>query len=395
MSSPSRNAPAWRRELAAAITDPAALAGLCPARGLDPAQVARAAERFPGRVTPGYAALIDPDDPDDPIAAMVLPDPRELRSAPHLHLDPLAEERDSPLPGLVHRYRDRVLLVLTGRCPGHCRFCMRRRVVGRPVRGRGERWLEAVSDYLRDHEEVREVLLSGGDPLLLSDGRLQRVLAAVRRAPHVELVRVDTRTPVVLPSRVTDELAALLRRHAPLFVVTHFDHPRELTDGAVEACGRLQDAGIPVENQAVLLAGVNDDPEVMEALCRGLLRARVRPYYLHQCDLVEGTEHFRTPLARGRAILRHLTGRVGGHGIPRYVVDAPGGHGKAPVAPETVVGRDAGGTFLRAPDGAVVRYPDPVEFDGSGGNSDDFTTKLCDEDVHRLRCSVSYDPDST
>jgi lysine 2,3-aminomutase len=388
VASNRRKAPAWRRELAAAITDPAALAALCPARGFDPADLDRVARRYPARVTPGYAALIDPGDPADPIARMVLPDPRELQSAPYLCADPLAEERDSPLPGVVHRYRDRVLLVLTGRCPATCRFCMRRRVVGRPLRGRGEAWLDAVRGYLADHPGVREVLLSGGDPLMRSDGDLAQVLAAIRSVPHVELVRVDTRAPVVLPSRITWPLVALLRRAAPLWVVAHFNHPRELTDEAVAACGRLVDAGIPVETQTVLLAGVNDDEAVLEDLCRGLLRARVRPYYLHQCDLVEGTEHFRTSLARGRALVRHLTGRVGGHGIPRYVVDAPGGHGKIPVAPETLVGRDETGTFLRAPDGAVVRYPDPLESDQSRGINSD-------EDVYRLGCSLGYDADST
>lgn len=388
MASHRREAPAWRRELAAAITDPAALAALCPAREIDPTELARVVARYPARVTPGYAALIDPGDPDDPIARMVLPDPQELRTAPHLCADPLAEERDSPLPGVVHRYRDRVLLLLTGRCPTTCRFCMRRRLVGRPLRGRDGAWLDAVCHYLADHPEVREVLLSGGDPLMRSDGHLAQVLTAIHSVPHVELIRIDTRAPVVLPSRVTRSLVALLRRFAPLWVVVHFNHPRELTDEAVAACGRLADAGIPVENQTVLLGGVNDDEAVLEMLCRGLLRARVRPYYLHQCDLVEGTEHFRTPLSRGCALLRHLAGRVGGHGIPRLVVDAPGGHGKIALAPETVVGRDGSGAFLRAPDGAVVRYPDPLKSDRNPGFSSD-------EDVHGLSCPLGYDAEST
>ncbi len=384
MATHRRGAPAWRRELAAAITDPDALAALCPARGLVPDDIARVTARYPARVTPGYAALIDPADPADPIAAMVLPDPRELRPAPHLQADPLAEGQDSPLPGVIHRYPDRVLLLLTGRCPAVCRFCTRKRIAGRRQAGRGEAWLAAVGDYLGAHPEVREVLLSGGEPLLLSDGHLGRVLDTLRAVPHVELLRVDSRAPVVLPARITPELVALLRQAAPLWFVTHFNHPRELRPAAVEACGRLADAGIPVENQSVLLAGVNDGEAVIEALCRGLLRARVRPYYLHQCDLVEGTEHFRTPLARGRALRRHLAGRVGGHGIPRHVVDAPGGHGKIPIAAHTELGRDEDGTILRAPDGAIVRYPDPREPHRNGRST-------CDEDVHRLPCSVSYD----
>jgi lysine 2,3-aminomutase len=305
-----------------------------------------------------YAALIDPDDPRDPIAVMVVPDPREADPEAGLSLDPMGEEGATDVPGLVHRYPDRVLLLVTGRCASHCRFCMRRRLVGRDVGDRGEAWLGAVAAYLDAHPGVREVILSGGDPLTLSDAQLDAILTAVRRVEHVQGVRVDTRVPVVRPSRVTGDLAAMLRSHAPSWVVTHFDHPRELTEEAVAACGRLVDAGVPVDNQAVLLAGVNDTLEVLEALCRGLLAARVRPYYLHQCDPVAGTAHFRTPLERGQRLVGQLHGRIAGLGVPRFAVDTPGGHGKVIVAPDTELHREGDCVLLRAPDGTVVRYPD-------------------------------------
>ena len=346
----------WRQELADALVEPTELSALCSGRTAE--QVSAAIEPLPARIPRTYAELIDPTDPSDPIAAMVVPDPRELQAASNVSDDPLCEDRDSPVPGLIHRYPDRVLLTVTGRCASYCRFCMRRRIVGRPMRDRGDEWLNAVIDHLQGQEGVREVILSGGDPLVLSDDRLLGLLTALRAVGHVELVRVDTRVPVVLPSRITDELAGLLRRFAPLWMVTHFNHPRELTREAVASCGKLVDSGIPVANQAVLLAGVNDRAETIEALCRGLLRARIKPYYLHQCDLVTGTSHFRTPLAVGTGIVDHLCGRIAGLGIPRFVVDTPGGHGKVTLTADTLVGREGDVALLRSPDGTVVRYPD-------------------------------------
>ncbi len=351
-------APAWRRELAEAIVAPEELA--TRVRGWDADGLRRAAEALPARVPRGYAALIDPDDPDDPVARMVVPDGRELTRHHHLSCDPLGEDRDAPVPGLVHRYPDRVLLLVTGRCASICRFCMRRRLVGRASGGRGEGWLADVVDYLRSQSGVREVILSGGDPLLLSDGRLEAILSALGSLPQVELLRIDSRVPVVLPARITTGLVSTLRRHTPLWLVTHANLARELTPAVTEACGRLVDAGIPVQNQAVLLAGVNDRGDRIERLSRALLRARARPYYLHQCDLVAGTEHFRVPLERGAALVAGLAGRVAGMGIPRYVVDSPGGHGKVRVVADNVVGREGTETLLRAPDGAIVRYPDPA-----------------------------------
>lgn len=351
-------APRWRQELAEAIVDPAELARLAPRR--TPAEVAAAAAVLPARVPRAYANLIDPTDPGDPIASMVVPDPRELHGSPDLCHDPTDEEMQSPLPGVVHRYPDRVLLLVTGRCASYCRFCMRRRFVGRAAGDRDGRWMASVVEYLDEQPGVREVILSGGDPLMLSDERLSGLLDALADAEHLEILRVDTRAPVVLPSRITPELVDLLGRHTPLWVVTQFNHPRELTHAAVAACGRLVDGGIPVENQAVLLAGVNDRAVTLHALCQGLLNARVRPYYLHQCDPVAGTAHFRTPLEKGQRLVRHLCGRIAGLGIPRFAVDTPGGHGKVLVEPGTRMRRDGAAVLLHAPDGAVVRYLDPL-----------------------------------
>ncbi len=361
MSRLSGTAELWRSQLAEAIVQAEELARIAPARGLTADDIAAACEGLPARIPRPYASLIDGDDPDDPIAAMVIPDPRELQPSPDLSEDPLQEERDTPVEGLIHRYPDRALLLLTGRCASYCRFCMRRRRVGRPAGRREEPWLEEVVVYLDDHPSIHEVILSGGDPLVLSDERLERCLTAISRARHVELIRIDTRVPVVLPSRVDDQLARLLRRFAPLWLVTHFNHPRELTPAAIAACATLADAGIPLQNQAVLLAGVNDDPQVIEALCRGLLTARVRPYYLHQCDLVDGAGHFRTPLRTGREIVAGLCGRIAGMGIPRFVVDSPGGHGKVALGPEKSSDQIE---KISCPDGTKISYPDLDEKDG-------------------------------
>jgi lysine 2,3-aminomutase len=313
------------------------------------------------RVPPGYLDAAGGDeeaDADDPLARLCRPDPRELRPVPWLERDPLAEERLSPVPGLVHRYPDRALLLVTPRCAVYCRFCTRKRLVGRSDGPAFD--LAAATDYLAAHPGIREVVVSGGDPLVLADERLAEILAALRALPSVEVLRLHTRVPAVQPARVTAALAATLARFHPLYVMIHVAHPRELTPAVVAACGRLADAGLPLGSQTVLLRGVNDDPDVLAELFRGLLRARVRPYYLHQCDLTEGIEHFRTPLDRGIALLEALRGRLSGTALPTFVVDLPGGLGKVPLGPEHVVAREPGGTRLRAPGGQTVVYPDPA-----------------------------------
>jgi lysine 2,3-aminomutase len=284
---------------------------------------------------------------------------QELFDPPFLHDDPLEEEKDMPVPGLVHRYADRALLIATTTCSMYCRHCTRKRVAGMHESTISSRRLQQVVTYLTAHPEISDVIVSGGDPLTMATDALERVLAALRSVPSVQIIRIGTRTPVVLPQRITDELTSMLRKYHPVWINTHFNHPAELTPQAAEACGKLADAGIPLGNQSVLLKGINDDPRIIEELCRGLVRMRVRPYYLFQCDLVRGVEHFRTPLSRGLQIMEYLRGRLSGLAIPSFVVDAPHGGGKIPVLPTYVVSTSPTHTVLRNFEGMLVAYPEP------------------------------------
>ena len=270
-----------------------------------------------------------------------------------------------PVAGLVHRYADRALVLATSACASYCRYCTRKRVACQTDATISAGQLQDIKAYLSAHPEVRDVIVSGGDPLTMPTEALERVLAAIRSVPTVDVLRIGTRCPAVLPMRVTEELVAMLRGYHPLYVNTHFNHPVELTAEAAEACTRLADAGIPVGNQSVLLRGVNDDPQVLEALFRGLVRMRVRPYYLFQCDLVQGTEHFRTPLARGIEVMEYLRGRLSGLAIPLFVVDAPYGGGKIPVLPNYIVSVSPTHTVLRNFEGMLVTYPEPSDLDGT------------------------------
>ena len=270
--------------------------------------------------------------------------------------DPLAEERFSPVPGITHRYPDRVLLLVANQCPMYCRFCTRKRKVGHPF-AIDAATIDTAIAYIRAHTEIRDVLVSGGDPLLLEDDHLIAILARVRAIAHVEIIRVGTRVPCTLPQRVTADLARQLGRLQPLYVITHFNHPAELTDAAQSACGLLADAGVPLGSQTVLLRQVNDSAAVLSDLLRGLLRMRVRPYYLHQCDLTCGTGHFRTSIACGIDMLKQLRGRVSGLAIPQYVVDLPGGGGKVPLCPDYVQARTADFLQLRSYRGTLHEYP--------------------------------------
>jgi len=319
----------------------------------------QAARKFPLAITPYYASLIRRADPSDPIFRMAAPQEAELVDPPFLCDDPLEEDADMPVPGLVHRYADRALLLVTTTCASYCRYCTRKRVAGMHESAISPVRLQQAVAYLADHPEITDVILSGGDALTLATESLERILAAVRGVPSVQIIRIGTRVPVVIPQRITDELVAMLRRYHPLWINTHFNHPAELTAEAAEACARLADAGIPLGNQTVLLRGVNDRPEIIERLCRGLVRMRVRPYYLFQCDLVRGVEHFRTPLARGIEIMEYLRGRLSGLAIPLFVVDAPHGGGKIPVLPTYVVSTSPTHTVLRNFEGMLVSYPDP------------------------------------
>jgi len=318
-----------------------------------------ATRKFPLAITPYYASLIKRLDCSDPIFQMCVPQARELLDPPFLTEDPLEEDEDMPVPGLVHRYTDRALLLVTTTCSTYCRHCTRKRVAGMHETTITALRLQQAVEYLREHPEITDVILSGGDPLTMATDNLERVLAALRTVPSIQVIRIGTRTPVVLPQRVTDELVGMLKKYHPIWMNTHFNHPSELTPEAAEACGRLVDAGIPLGNQSVLLAGVNDRPEIMEQLCRGLIRMRVRPYYMFQCDLVRGVEHFRTPLSRGIEIMEYMRGRVSGLAIPTFVVDAPHGGGKIPVLPTYIVSSSPTHTVLRNFEGMLVAYPEP------------------------------------
>jgi lysine 2,3-aminomutase len=344
----------WQQSLKQSLTEPADLAARF---GIDPAPLAPVTERYPMRITPHYLGLIR--EAGDPIWRQCVPDPRELDDG-GLLVDPLNEEALSPATGIVHRYPDRVLFLVSGTCASYCRFCTRKRKVGCPSMRVSLGEVRAGIDYIARTPQVSDVILSGGDPLLMSDLLLEDILERLRRIPHVETIRIGTRVPVTLPERITENLCRLLRRFHPLYLNTHFNHPRELAPEAAEACARLADAGIQLGNQTVLLKGVNDDPGVMKELVKGLLRLRVRPYYLHQMDLTAGTGHFRTSLDRGAEIMRSLRGTVSGLAIPHYVVDLPGGKGKVPVGPNYVEGEGERLVIL-SPGGERLVYPDILE----------------------------------
>lgn len=356
----SRRPADWRWQLQNAVRT---------ARDLDAALVltgderiqALAAERagLPLSITPYYLGLVDRTDPDCPIRRQVVPRVDESREVPGDLRDPLGEEAHEAAPHLVQRYPDRALLIATDRCAVYCRFCTRSRLVGA---GGGAASLEKLAPafaYLRAHPEVRDVIVSGGDPLAMSTDRLVRVVRALRGIETVETIRLATRVPVALPQRINAELLNALKPHHPLWVMTHFNHPRELTEQSRLACRRLADAGFPVMNHTVLLRGVNDDASTLATLFRGLVRERVRPYYLLQADPVRGTGHLRTPLATGVRIMGELQGRLSGIALPKFIVDTPGGMGKVPAGPDYVVGRSAGRTRFRTHRGVEVDYVDP------------------------------------
>jgi lysine 2,3-aminomutase len=321
----------WKKQLADSSTTPKQLAARF---GIDPEPLQAVVARYPLRITPHYLNLIE--KPGDPIWRQCVPDLCEL-AADDLPEDSLNEEAFSPSPAVVHRYPDRALLLVSGQCAGYCRFCTRKNRVGTTALAFSEEQVAAAITYIAATPGIRDVILTGGDPLLLDDDRLEGILTQLQKIPHVEIIRIGSRVPVTLPERITPQLCQLLARFQPLYFNTHFNHPRELVSASVEACARLADAGIPLGNQTVLLRGVNDEPEVVIGLCRGLLRMRVRPYYLHHLDQARGTAHFRVMVERGLEIIAAMRGRVSGLGIPQYVVDPPGGQGKVPLLPENLL----------------------------------------------------------
>jgi len=323
---------------------------------------------LPVGITPYYASLLAEHDPEQPLRRTVVPVSGEYLRTPGEADDPLAEEHDMPVPGIVHRYPDRVLFLVTGFCSTYCRYCTRSRMVG----AEGEKSvskgdLERAIAYIAAHPAIRDVLISGGDPLTLDDGRLEWILSRLRGIPHVEFLRIGTKQPVALPQRITPQLVRMLRRYHPLWMSIHFTHPDELTPEVTEACGRLADAGIPLGSQTVLLKGVNDDVQTMRRLMQGLLKIRVRPYYLYQCDPISGSAHFRTPVSKGLEIIRGLRGHTTGYAVPTYVIDAPGGGGKIPLLPDYRRGRDGDDLLLANYTGQTYRYPDPPEDEAPWG----------------------------
>jgi lysine 2,3-aminomutase len=319
--------------------------------------------RFRLDITPYFASLMDPDDPRCPVRQQMIPRGRELAAFTAMMPDSLAEDAHSPVPGLVHRYPDRVLMLVTTQCASYCRYCTRSRIVGDAHAAFSPRDFDAQIDYIRRTPQVRDVLLSGGDPLTLNLNLLDNLLARLREIPHVEVLRIGSRVPVFLPMRVDDALVAVLRKYHPLWLNTHINHPREITPELCAACERLADAGIPLGNQTVLLAGVNDSVHIQRQLAHELVQMRVRPYYLYQCDLVPGAGHFRTPISKGIEIIEGMRGHTSGFAVPQYIVDAPGGGGKVPVNPNYVLSQAPGRVVVRNFEGYISTYTEPTDYD--------------------------------
>ena len=313
-------------------------------------------------ITPYYLSLINPDDPCDPIRRQCIPTGAETHQAAADLLDPLHEDEDSPTPGLTHRYPDRVLLLITDMCSMYCRHCTRRRFAGQTDNECGLDRIEKALEYIRNTPTVRDVLLSGGDALMVSDKRLEYIISELRKIPHVEIVRLGTRTPVVCPQRITPELCDMLKKYHPIWINTHFNHPNEVTPESSRACEMLANAGIPLGNQSVLLRGVNDCVHVMKKLVHEIVKIRVRPYYIYQCDLSMGLEHFRTPVSKGIEIIEGLRGHTSGYCVPTFVVDAPGGGGKTPVMPQYIISQAPGRVVLRNFEGVITTYTEPTEY---------------------------------
>jgi len=339
-------------------------------------------KKFPMSVTPYYLSLIDREDfRNDPVFKQCIPNPNELIIGAHDMADPLHEEADSPAPGITHRYPDRVLFHISNVCSMYCRHCTRKRKVGDRDFIPNRETIEAGLEYIRNTPQIRDVLLSGGDPLMLSDKYLDWILSELDTIEHVEVVRIGTRMPVVLPYRITPELVAMLKTHQPLWINTHFNHPREITTSVREALRTLADGGFPLGNQTVLLAGVNDCPRIIRVLVHKLVQNRVRPYYLYQCDLSEGLTHFRTPVSKGIEIVESLIGHTSGFAVPTYVIDAPGGGGKIPVMPNYLISWSTHKVILRNYEGVITSYQEP----------ESYQSVFCDRNCDNCRLTLNLD----
>ncbi|MEE4252984.1 MAG: lysine 2,3-aminomutase [Desulfuromusa sp.] len=339
-------------------------------------------KKFPLSITPYYLSLIDRSDfRNDPIFRQAFPDPKELKVEKVDMVDPLAEDNDSPVPGITHRYPDRVLFHVSNVCSMYCRHCTRKRKVGDIDSIPDREQINLGLDYIRNTPEIRDVLLSGGDPLMLNDLYLDWILTELGQIEHVQVVRIGSRMPVVLPYRITNELVEMLKKHQPLWLNTHFNHPREITSSSRQALRRLADAGIPLGNQSVLLAGVNDCQRIIKSLVHKLVENRVRPYYLYQCDLAEGLSHFRTPVGKGVEIMESLIGHTSGFSIPTYVIDAPGGGGKIPLNPNYLISLSTNKVILRNYEGVITTYQEPATYED----------KFCDRECSRCELQLNLE----
>ncbi len=318
--------------------------------------------KFRMAITPYYLTLMDPDDPKCPVRMQAIPTINEMHVGSHDFNDPLHEDVDSPVPGLTHRYPDRVLFLITDMCSMYCRHCTRRRFAGQNDNERTKSSIDAGIEYIKNHPEVRDVLLSGGDALLVSDEKIEYILQKLRDIPHVEIIRFGTRTPVVMPQRITNKFVNMLKKYHPIWLNTHFNHVKEITPEAKNAVDKMADAGIPLGNQSVLLRGVNDCVCTMKELVQKLVAIRIRPYYIYQCDLSMGIEHFRTPVSKGIEIIEGLRGHTSGFAVPTFVVDAPGGGGKIPVMPQYMISQAPGKVVLRNYEGMITTYYEPVNY---------------------------------
>lgn len=324
-------------------------------------EITEVAKNFRLGITPYYASLMDVDDPRCPVRMQAVPVIAENHRSEADMLDPLHEDEDSPAPGLTHRYPDRVLLLITDQCSMYCRHCTRRRLAGETDGARSIEDIDKCIEYIRKTPQVRDVLLSGGDCLLVDDDVLEYIIKKLREIPHVEIVRMGSRTPVVMPMRITDKLVNMIKKYHPIWLNTHFNHKKELTEEATVALAKLADAGIPLGNQSVLLRGVNDCQHIMRELVQALVKNRVRPYYIYQCDLSLGIEHFRTPVSKGIEIIEGLRGHTSGYAVPTFVVDAPGGGGKTPVMPQYVISQSPDKVILRNYEGVITTYTEPTD----------------------------------
>jgi len=352
----------WKWQLKNRVMDVETLQKILPLSDEEKKAIEHSLEFLRMAITPYYLSLIDPENKHDPVRKQAIPTAKELIVAREDMLDPLHEDVDSPTPGLTHRYPDRVLLLVTDMCSMYCRHCTRRRKSGETDKPLPLEYVEQAVEYLRGHKEVRDVLISGGDPLTLPTQYLETIIKKIAEVPSVEIIRIGSRAPVVFPQRIDDELITMLKKYQPIWLNTHFNHPNEITPESANAISKLADAGIPLGNQSVLLKGVNDHPEIMKRLMQDLVKLRIRPYYIYQCDLSQGLSHFRTTVSKGLEIMEYLRGHTSGFAVPTYVIDAPEGGGKIPVMPQYLISYGENKVILRNYEGGLFVYEEPSDY---------------------------------